>query len=533
MRYLAVTLCVVGTLSAAVNDTQKTTLVLRDHRYRAAAFTAFHELKINKNSCDDTNVNKNKYVNYSDKQAPKPKPGCNFGSKVQLTGFYNETLDGSELGEVFGANCTNCIKVGTQAEVDAGTADVENHLLLHYMGDQLGDNTLKGTISFNPKRTTYGTHVEVYVGLDKILKGLYFKENIVAMRVKNDLGIKYCNETKGASEFESFTLKNVLGGERLRRLIEDANPVTSNGDTDEYNYQEPLFYAKLPCESLSRTGLSNIESILGWRFVNKEKYYAGVNVAWHTPSGDRPTAEYLWEPRLGSKHWALGGGFEAGWTFWDNHKQNLKVLLDFNYRYQFSATEKRTLGIRGVLTNTKRCKHILSHYYLLGRANHFPMFPAANVMTLDVDVEPGSYIDGLLALNYNRGNWIIDAGYNLFWKEEESVTLDRCKWEDNTYAIAKRTFQSFTGTKPFLITDPTPDQIDSVPAGRAINYCDVDTCVAQTPDMLSHQVFGSIGYKTDFLDCPFLVALGGAYEFGDDRASADSFTLWGKLGLAF
>ena len=28
----------------AVSDTQKTELVLRDHRYQAAAFTTFHEL---------------------------------------------------------------------------------------------------------------------------------------------------------------------------------------------------------------------------------------------------------------------------------------------------------------------------------------------------------------------------------------------------------------------------------------------------------------------------------------------------------
>jgi len=516
IKYTCIAICLaglnppVGSNLAAVDDTQKTTLILRDHRYRAALFSSFHELKVEKSE--------------------------DFASKFQVTGFYNETQDRKRLGEVFGANCKNFVVVGTQASVNAGTADVENNFLLHYEKDPAA-NVLKGTLKFNPQRTTYGTHVEVFMNLDKILKGLYFKENMAVMHIKHNLGVEVCDSQGGAEQSilsdetnESHTLLDILGGKSLKRIFNQGNPKDEVNDNGE---QAALIYAKLGCESLSRTGFSNIESTLGWIFYNKDYYKFGVSISLQSPTGDRPTAEFLWEPRLGSKHWGVGGGLEASAELWSNKDQNLKVLYELQYRYQFQAGEKRTLGIKNVLTNARRSKHILSHYYLLAETKKYSLHPAANVLTKEVDVEPGSQIDTFIALNYNMKKWTVDLGYNFFWKEKESVSLDACKWKDNTYAIAAFDWATCDNLDPFDIFAAGGDQSNAQPANKPINFCNLDTSVAETPSILSHTIFGSIGYMATLWSQPLMLALGGAYEFGDDRAAADSFTLWAKLALSF
>jgi len=502
---LLVATALIGNTSAS-HDTKKTELLLRDHRYRPMAFTTFHALN--------------------------PNQEKDFASKFQITGFYNETQDASDLGEVFGANCCNKIVVGTEAQVTAGTADVENNFLLHY-SQFFADNTLEGTIKFNPKRTTYGTHFEVFVSLDKIIKGLYFKENMVFTYVKHDLGVQFCNSKPGAEQKagdpgaanESHTLRDILRGKNLKRTVGGGDPKATGNILNE---QEALRYAKI-CGAHSRTGLQDIEAILGWRFINKKDYVFGVSIALHSPTGDRPTGEFLWEPRLGSQHWALGAGLEAAVTLWENNSQILKLFYEGHYRYLFDDTEKRTLGIKNVLKAAKYSKHILSHYYLLGEDKKYLLHPAANILTRDVEVEPGSQIDTFIALAYKCGSFTFDLGYNLYWKEGENVCLNRCNWTDNKYAIAAFNFSTCSAGDPF---DVTGDD-DAQPVDTPINFCNIDTSVAETPSMLSHSIFGGIGYIFKNWEYPLMLGLGGAYEFGDDRAAADSFTVWGKLGFSF
>ena len=473
----------------AVSDTQKTELVLRDHRHQAAAFTTFHELK----------------------SATKEKDAVT--SKIAETVFYNQTQSSKQLGEVFGANGKNYITVGTAANVAAGTVDVENNYLLHYESVP-ASNTLVGTIKFDPKQTTFGSRCDAYVNLSKILDGLYFKSSIVFINVKNDLGMTVADETEGATVAESISLVNILNG---TSLIKTAATIVNN-------QQVPLMYAKIK-GSQSITGIGDAEPILGWRFLEEKNYYVGINLAAKIPNGKTPTGEYLWEPRIGSNHWGLGGGLEGGVTLWNDEDQTLKLLGEINYRYLFKETEKRTLGIKDVLTADYYNKHILSHYYLLGEEDRAGgLNPAANVLTRDVHVTPGSQVDGFVVLNYNNGGLTFDLGYNLFWKEAEKVTLKTGDWTDEKYAIADTDYS--TAGQFAVASHAHPNE-------TAINSTNIDTSVAQTPTILSHTIFGGLGYIFKDWDYPLMLGLGGGYEFGNDRAAADSFTVYGKIGIAF
>jgi len=485
-KILLLALCTTSAIFAS-KDEQKTILVLRDQQHRAANFSAFHELK--------------------------PQKSKSFGSKFQNTFFYHETHNSTALGRLFGTKNSNKIIVGTASQVASGTAYVENNLLLHYHGSP---NSLEGIISFNPQRTVQGTMVETVIKLDKILKGLYLKKKLIIMEVEHDLNAVVCTKEPGATDTEAQLLSDILNGKSIKRRL-------GGGVNDRFSEQELLCYAKIGCFDETRTGIENLESIIGWNFFQNDDYHVGINFAFQSPTGDQTTAEYLWEPRVGSLHWAVGGGVKAGATAWKCNKQNLKCFFEFNYRYHLEAKEKRTLGIKNILEESCDA-HLFSPYYQIAEIGKYMLIPAANILTKDVDVTPKHEVDTFITINYNIHKFSFDLGYNFYHNSKESVELNRCNWRNDTYGIAA--FSWTTCDNEFTLADMQP-------AGMPINYENIDTSIAESPSILSHSIFGSVAYIANAWGYPFMVSLGGAYEQGDDYRSADSFTVWAKTGLSF
>lgn len=485
---LIIALCSISALTASKNH--KTGLMLRDHQHRAAVFTIAHQ--IHSKSRD-------------------------FGSRLHGMLFYHQTDNAHELGKAFGINGTNCVTIGTAAQVANGTADVENNLLLHDHLLSTNPNTLQGTVTFNPKQTTVGTHMQSRLNLDKVLNGLYVRNDLTFIDVSMDLNASICDKVLGAVTNEMHTLKELLGGHRVTRSFGGA-------PDNRYSEQEPLYYAKIGHFDDSKFGLENLEAAVGWTFYKKEKHDLGINITLQTPTGNKSSGEYILEPRIGSAHTGWGAGISGRTTLWQTRNNNLEFFGEANYRYQLEAWEKRILGIKGVLTDSKYCHHVLSPYYLLSKVGHYTLIPAANVLTLDADIRPGSQVDAFALFSYKYKKLAVDLGYNFYWKEEEDVSLKRYKWQDNVYGIAAFNWQ--TCNNVFTLANAQP-------LSTPINYNNIDTNVAATPEMLSHSIFGSAGYLFELLTKEVLVSVGAAYEWGKDYSTADSFMFWLKAGVAF
>ena len=485
-KFLAIISATLLATNAFALSIKKTELVMRDHRNLAASHTTFNQLKR-----DDSTKER-------------------LATKLQKTAFYKQTHEESELGEVFGAHGRNWISIGLATSAAEGTVDVENNLILHH---QANANVLAGKIFFEPRQVAHGVRVDTVLYLDNFFKGLYFKNNIICKYVKNNLRVHIEDEQVGAITNENLRLKEILNGTTLTRI--------SLSDQ-----QDALLFAKLT-GPLSRTGLENLESCIGIRLMKKGRFTGGLNFAWITPTGDRrTTGEFLWEPKLGSEHWGLGGGIEAKVKLWSDEDQSLRLSLEGNYRYLLKETEKRTLGLKGLLTTDYYNEHILSHYYLLGRLNHRGLFPAANVLTQEVDVTPGSKIDAIACFNYKHNNLCIDFGYNLFWKDSESVSLKH-PWQNNVIGLASPTYDANE------VKDPLFKAANLRSGTSWISSSNIDTHVAETPSILSHTIFGGIGYLLEVFDLPFMVGTGAAYEIGDGRSASDAFSLWLKTGVSF
>jgi len=509
----------VGTTFGSANN--RTEMNVRISRDTIPAYTTFNEM-----ICDKNNDR--------------------IGGFVEGTVFYGRSNNGAALGRNFGADGTNSIflrneRRATHAsggqlpsiDLNARRPQVWNDLLLHNV-DNL-NNTLTGSLKFDPKQTSFGVRLDYLQRLDKWVDGLYFHVILPIVNVKNDLNMTHTGLTGiGAltAGTESVSLNTLLKGGTVTRLAANAAAGANN--------QSALTHGKMA--NNSETGLGDLELRVGWRFLQNDKYHAGLNGAVLFPTADDRDGEFLWEAVTGESKWALGLGLDGAATLWEEKDQNLKICGNLNYRYLFEGSERRTLPLNtltyssdatGAGTFKTISNPILSPYYLVGdsaAAAATSLKPLANVSTLNIDVKPGSQIDGTVSLAYNNGCFCMDLGYNLFWKERESISLKQT-WSNNKYGVPAGNFR---------VDNNQFDQTDSI-AGTAapetqafIQSSHLDPTAAETPSQVVHKFFLGLGYYARTWDYPVMLGAGAAYELpSSNRDACEGYSLWGKLGIAF
>ena len=148
--------------------------------------------------------------------------------------------------------------------------------------------------------------------------------------------------------------------------------------------------------------------------------------------GTMPTGEWLFEPIAGGRgHTAVGLG--ANLHLKGLSKGALSVAFDLiaDWKYRFKSDEKRTLSIydqtEDTILTASAYRNVVKHL-------HTGVRPAANVMTVDVDVTPGHRFDGLVGMSATWYNWHFDVGYNFYWSQQEKV--EPRSWESDRYALA-------------------------------------------------------------------------------------------------
>ncbi len=374
-----------------------------------------------------------------------------FGGTISATGFYGQNTKKDETGKYFGVNSKNEIKLGDAAAVAAKTADLVSTTIINAPAST-------ETIKIAPEVIDYGVNLGWYQDLSKICSGLNLKVAVPVEHKEQDMKLS----SKDANVVNYFKGNAIAG-------------------------QEALKYGKIAGKQ-SATGVADIDVQLGYRFLDKESYNAGLNLAVVIPTGKDVKSEYAFAPQVGGKHWGLGAGLDAQARVWGSEEHNVKINFAANYRYMFEATEKRTLGLKDMAWG---------QYRLVNATNA----PVANGLTHDVNVTPGSQLDAILGLAYNNGGFTADLGYNLYFAEQESVKVK--------------------GT----LANPTL-------AGAAVATA-IDATAAETPAQFTNSIYGGVGYSFKEWEYPVTLGLGGKYEFAAKNSALEGWQAWAKAGLSF
>lgn len=425
-------------------------------------------------------------------------------TSFQLTGFYSESGQSKDLGKYFGiGNDSNSFTVG-DAFPDV---ELESRDFIH---DETINpaNIVTGSLSLNPRQETWGARLELFQDIHFRWAKFFISATLPVVHVKRSMRVKQVDETA----FRGLTPADFFAGG-----TPEAHP-TRPGE----NLQDALTKAKIGGNH-SETGVADIDLMLGWKALYTKKHHLFINFGLTIPTSNKPNGEYLFAPIYGNgDHLAVGAGIDAGATLYHADESNVRLLVAGNYRFLFDNTQKRTPGFKDLGGNALP----FVHYNLalkLEQPAGAPLFPAANVITQDVRVEPGSQVNALAALSLSYRSVMFDVGYDLFWREKESVKIK--SWEDDTYYIADQGRDtSSPGSAASIAT------LGESP----INKDGFDIASITTPSLLSHKIFGSLAYNGKIKkDYPFGLGVGASYEFASNNADLENWSIWLKAIFSF
>jgi hypothetical protein len=407
------------------------------------------------------------------------------------------------MGKYFGiGNGKNSFKVD---KVTGGSPDVINTYLIREQGTPDG-STLTGTISFNPKQEIYGVRLDYFQDVNTPFKKFFFKASLPVVHVQNDMGMKIPDGTT----LNTFTLPQFFKG-----------TVTQTG----LNSQTPLTKAKIDGRR-SITGIADLNLALGYKLHQSPQHHLLFNAGVLIPTGTKKKGDYLFEPRSGNGgHTGFMVGIDGGVQLWasTSKEASVRVLGALDYRYLLEATEYRTPMLKEsffpATANASGGK--LNYYYAGNYLGKTSSLPAANVFTQGIKVKPGSQGEALIDLSFQCSGFVVDLGYNAFYKEKESVWLKN--WVDDTFGIVPRdTNTSGASTREGFINT------------RGIKATDFDLESITNPSQFSHKLFGGIGYSFAMAQKYLAtLGLGASYEFASDNAAMEAAALWAKMGISF
>jgi hypothetical protein len=291
-----------------------------------------------------------------------------------------------------------------------------------------------------------------------------------------------------------------------------------------------LTHAKME-NNKGRAGLADLETKLGFTVIDKKESWLKIGAAIVTPTGNRPTGEFVFEPICGNgQHWEFGGFIDTKYELWTDYQSSLALNAQASCLYGLKSTEKRTLGIQ----KDDGSSVPFGHYYLVGQRGLRYFFPFANVSTQELDVTPGVHCQALVNLAFTFKGINIDCGYNLFAKQKETVKL-KYPWQDDMYAIAYD--DHATNTNYFMIEQASgafdATAIDGNILGKhPIQWNNIDLRSATTPAQITHKFYGAISHTTSW-KTPLLCGIGAAYELGSSNTSIDAYSAWFNASVAF
>lgn len=427
----------------------------------------------------------------------------NLYSHFQITPFYQHSMNRDEVGRYFGLNrcgvgCkTNSFTIGDGSLEGDQAPDIDGSRLIG------GGEFLSGTVTFNPDQEIFGSRFDFFQYFNTPWKGLFFKASFPLVHVSNDMNMCISGDKAVTLAGHQFTLRDFFAG-NVR--VED----------DQTFLRDPLTHAKI-CGRRSATGVADLDLALGYRYFHSEKRHVLFNVLVTIPTGNKVRGEYLFEPIYGNgQHAGLGVGIDGSMQMWQGKQGEVWFDAGVQYKYLFEGTERRTLGINGMP---------FGHYFLMS-SEHIvgiakPFFPGANELTRQLRVQPGSQFDALAHFSFKCCEFVADIGYNLYWKDKESVWV-KC-WPNNTFGI----IADIPATNSEIIV--ADDFIDA----KYVNTENLDVNAVRTPAQLTHKIHGGIAYRGNiYCRYPASIALGASYEFAEDNSALEQYAVWLKAGFS-
>ncbi len=495
-------------------------------------------------------------------------PRCDYRAwgSVGLAVEYKHSFKGKRLAHyLFGSTQ---LKFSGSKAAERGERDL--------LADNFGLPTdFVGAISFKPSIENIVLNLDYHLGLDAWCDGLYFKVKAPIVTTRWDLGIG-CNEMNNIGRQDAPVFPACYMAEEAvptARSIRQALSGTLNfGDM-----AQPLMFGVLPCGREQKTGVSNLDVIVGWNGIADECSHAGIYLLTVIPTGNRPHSDILFEPIVGNGNlWEIGPGFSGHLDFYRSDCHTCSLYVEGVLTHQFKRFQIRSFDLVGHGPFSRYM--LLKEFRVDDKGNRLydeALFNAIDFATRAVRVGGSVRFDASAKLSYRNNCWGFDLGYNIYARTKEKLRIQ----DDLFPSDLNNRPLGIKGTEGVCYRILKNGELDSVaplhstqngstsqqgapvdnpravmpPLGRTVATWDdkqpfqsdppiilatdiLDITSGAVPRQLTHKFFAHVGYTAH--DCAWepQFGVGGEVEFDGHSSLLSSLNQWGiwfKGAVAF
>ncbi|MBA3954706.1 hypothetical protein H0X48_05305, partial [Candidatus Dependentiae bacterium] len=334
----------------------------------------------------------------------------------------------------------------------------------YFLPDHKRSVTFEGNrLSIRPERRVYGALLYAQLDLEFLRPGTWLSINVTPLRVEHTLNLHADDATR-----------EELGSSNLK-------------------------YGAVTNCKLTRTRIDDILVKFGFNVWQNDCAHVDFYSVFTFPTGKCRNARYLFEPTVGTVHYSSGFGLNADYILWNKGQQSLTIMGDANYRYSIAEDERRSFDF---------CHYgEWSRFLPVSKAGSSTTQPAINLFSPCVRVEPRSFVELWTALHYQYCNWAFEAGYDLWYRENERVYLrNNCRARKDLVIYDQA---DLLGCSTTPNTTTSTQVIDG----------DLNLCSAAAPQVITHKVFAAASYNYNWHTIPTMLGLGGSYEFSKHHGS--------------
>jgi hypothetical protein len=173
-------------------------------------------------------------------------------------------------------------------------------------------------------------------------------------------------------------------------------------------------------ELTNKTGLDNVQLMIGGfseigSVQSCKSYVAGFALV-EAPTGHGTQAEWLFEPQVGTNHWALGAGFDYMLV----GQSEFSLVVGGNYRYIFSNWETRSfdLTVNGQWSRYLEVQSIAD----IDAGVLLTSLPGINFFTQDALINGRNEVTAYARVQKRFEECLFELSYNFLYSQQETIT---------------------------------------------------------------------------------------------------------------
>jgi hypothetical protein len=278
-----------------------------------------------------------------------------------------------------------------------------------------------------------------------------------------------------------------------------------------------------------KAGLADLTVRVGCNSVNKKNVFMSQSLGLIFPTGNRPTAEYVWEPIVGNnKHFGITFSNGGHYLFNETTRGKIWVSVNMESKYLLENTQKRSLDLK----NGPWTRYLAMYADNLKRTNDERTF-GINLMTKDVKVRPGTTASFGTKFNFISDNWNISAGVISRYRQAERVSLVQ-DWQRGPQIANLGTASTVIPTRRMgeCINANAAIAGGAAPVDYYIQESDIDFNSAAHPALVSYTFHTTAAYY-NHSEHPQNYEAGLSYDFSEQNTTINRWSAWAKLQVSF